>query len=150
MKSLPGWIEEICTEHLPIGLSLRVCLSPLVCAEMSVASAQMMASFVKLLLDQAQQQAKLRENAKKTKPSRGRQLRRPCDRAHHSGRRYNRACTYRHARTLGIEPRKPVGPPRMRGLGQSWCRTSRTAAVMVGITLAWLPDSQAGARSLGR
>ena len=29
-------------------------------AEMSVASAQMMASFVKLLLDQAQQQAKLR------------------------------------------------------------------------------------------
>jgi hypothetical protein len=32
---------------------------------MSVASAQMMTSFVKLLLDQAQQQAKLRENAKK-------------------------------------------------------------------------------------
>jgi hypothetical protein len=34
-------------------------------AEMSVASAQMMASFVKLLLDQAQQQAKLRESANK-------------------------------------------------------------------------------------
>ena len=34
-------------------------------AEMSVASAQMMASFVKLLLDQAQQQAKLRESDKK-------------------------------------------------------------------------------------
>jgi len=31
--------------------------------EMSVASAQMMASFVKLLLDQAQQQAQLRESA---------------------------------------------------------------------------------------
>jgi hypothetical protein len=39
---------------------------------MSVASAQMMASFVKLLLDQAQQQAKLREREK----GRGRQLRR--------------------------------------------------------------------------
>ena len=34
-------------------------------AEMSVASAQMMASFVKLLLDQAQQQAQLRESNKK-------------------------------------------------------------------------------------
>jgi len=34
-------------------------------AEMSVASAQMMASFVKLLLDQAQQQAQIRENKKK-------------------------------------------------------------------------------------
>jgi hypothetical protein len=34
-------------------------------AEMSVASAQMMASFVKLLLDQAQQQAQLRESDKK-------------------------------------------------------------------------------------
>jgi len=33
--------------------------------EMSVASAKMMASFVKLLLDQAQQQAQLRESAKK-------------------------------------------------------------------------------------
>jgi hypothetical protein len=32
---------------------------------MSVASAQMMASFVKLLLDQAQQQAQLRESDKK-------------------------------------------------------------------------------------
>jgi hypothetical protein len=32
---------------------------------MSVASAQMMASFVKLLLDQAQQQAQLRERDKK-------------------------------------------------------------------------------------
>jgi hypothetical protein len=51
------------------------------------------------------------------------QLRRPRDRAHHSRGRYNRAYTYRHARTLGIEPRKPVGPPRMRGLGQLWCRT---------------------------
>jgi len=50
-------------------------------------------------------------------------LRRPRDRAHHSRGRYNRARTYWHARTLGIEPRKPVGPPRMRGLGQSWCRT---------------------------
>src|SRR5437588_11686002 len=36
---------------------------------------------------------------------------------------YNRASTYRYARTLGIEPRKPVGAPRMRGLRQSWCRT---------------------------
>ena len=27
---------------------------------------------------------------------------------------YNRASTYRHARTLGIGPRKPVGCPRMR------------------------------------
>ena len=34
-------------------------------AEMSLASAQMMASFVKLLLDQAQQQAKLRDKFKK-------------------------------------------------------------------------------------
>jgi len=31
---------------------------------MSVASAQMMASFVKLLLDQARQQAQIRENKK--------------------------------------------------------------------------------------
>jgi len=34
-------------------------------AEMSVASAQIMASFVKLLLDQAEQQAKLHESDKK-------------------------------------------------------------------------------------
>jgi hypothetical protein len=33
-------------------------------AEMSVASAQMMASFVKLLLEQAERQAKARENTK--------------------------------------------------------------------------------------
>jgi len=31
--------------------------------------------------------------------------------------------TYRNAHTLGIELRKPVGLPRMRGLRQSWCRT---------------------------
>jgi len=32
---------------------------------------------------------------------------------------HNRASTCPHACTLGIEPRKPVGPSRMRGLRQS-------------------------------
>jgi hypothetical protein len=38
-------------------------------AEMSVASAQMMASFVKLLLEQAERQAKARENTKNDEPA---------------------------------------------------------------------------------
>jgi hypothetical protein len=51
------------TRVLPPPPRLSVSLSfP---AEMSVASAQIMASFVNLLLDQAEQQAKLRESGKK-------------------------------------------------------------------------------------
>src|SRR5580700_8898327 len=38
-------------------------------AEMSVASAQMMASFVRLLLEQAERQAKARENTKNDEPA---------------------------------------------------------------------------------
>ena len=67
-----SWQDRSSCDHADpqarIGVSLvrRMGYWPLARgAEMSVASAQMMASFVKLLLDQAQQQAQLRKSDKK-------------------------------------------------------------------------------------